>query len=178
MTRLNWLILSLLISVPFTNICLANQITDMGLQWKIDKAELVFIGTITKQEMRDTQVRFEDIAQSLNVQTRLAHVVAVQVLYSAEKTAQTSYEIQLMGPISEFNLQCCEIGSKNLFFARKNQAGIYESVNGQFGVYTIHNDQLSHWSIGKTDTLLPVVAEITKLLEKKEANRLELALEE
>lgn len=166
MTRLSWFILSLLTSIPFTNICLANQITDMGLQWKIDKAELIFIGTITKHEIRNTQIRFEDMAQSLSLRTKLAHVVAVKVLYSAEQTDKTNYEVQLVGAISEFNLHCCEIGTKHLFFTKKNQAGIYESVNGQFGVYKIQNDQLADWSPGKADSL-HVIDEIARQIKRK-----------
>ena len=52
-------------------------------------------------------------------------------------TPTQEIEVLTKGAEPEMNLQCCTTGSVYLLFLRKTKGGMYESVNGSFGVYAI-----------------------------------------
>ena len=115
--RSSFLLVVLCISAPVS----AYQPVDEGLEWKVQRAEVVVIGRVRSVPL--VAGKYPD---------RFITVDVVSVLKGSPKkvlNVQTA-------PYPEDTFECCKPAGTYLFFLwRRGKYGAYESVNGRFGFY-------------------------------------------
>ncbi len=99
----------------------ANQVKELSLEEKSSRSDLVVVGRI---ERTDASGGVERVAL-VHVETRL------------KGASQGLVKVRYRSGISELDPDCCEIGGRYIFFLREGRDGVYQSVNGYFGVYKV-----------------------------------------
>lgn len=100
---------------------MANQLKELSLEEKSSASDLVIIGRV---ESIDTAT-----------DNRVERVAAVRIESRLKGSVQGLVKVRYRSGISEFDPDCCDLGERYVFFLRAGHDGVYQSVNGRFGVY-------------------------------------------
>ena len=105
---------------------MALGIKELTLEEKSSRSDLVFIGQAASADAI--------------VKSRVEQVALVRIETRLKGSAQGLVKVRYRGSISELDADCCDLGKKYIFFLRLGRDGIYESVNGRFGILRIDDD--------------------------------------
>jgi hypothetical protein len=107
----------------------ANQVTELSLEQKARRSDLVVIGRVESTRPGSNRERAFEYAR--------VHVDRV-----LKGKPPDHLDVLSKGSIAELDPDCCEIGKVYLFFLMKEK-GIkgFESVNGPYGIYPIPVDR-------------------------------------
>lgn len=119
---------------PMATLCLAllvpvaafaNQFREVDLASKVEQSDLVLI------------LKVVDVGSGGCIE--MYSCARVDVKKTLKGAPGKDMQILFDGPSSEAHPRCCNVGTTYLAFLRKTlRPGIYESVNGPFGIYAVH----------------------------------------
>jgi hypothetical protein len=109
----------------------ANQVRELPLEKKVSSADIVFIGTVQKTGLPENDVAGHDYLAQVHIDTVL------------QGQASATINVRYGSGISELDPMCCKEGEVYVFFLRNTGRGIYESVNGPYGIYQVKNQRQS-----------------------------------
>jgi hypothetical protein len=111
----------------YAGIVSANHVTELPLEKKVSSADIVFIGTVQKAGLSENGVVGHDYLAQVHIDTVL------------KGQASTNINVRYGSGIYEIDPLCCKEGEVYLFFLRNTGRGIYETVNGPYGIYQVKN---------------------------------------
>ncbi|TCV92080.1 hypothetical protein EC912_10872 [Luteibacter rhizovicinus] len=103
----------------------ANQVVEHSLEKKVADADAVFIGTVRQLDYVDPR------------EPNSSHIALVHVDTPLKGEKIENVSVSYDNGIAEFAPLCCENGRIYVFFLKRTPSGVYESVNGPYGIYQV-----------------------------------------
>jgi hypothetical protein len=137
----------------------ANEVTHHDLAKKVSDADFIVLGEV---------VSIQAVVVSDAITLEYAVVLPMQNIKGRKQPGQL--RVLMSGPISEFDPECCEVGTSYLFFVEHAGDELYRSVNGRYGIYKLAGDAVINWYPTDQDVtteLMTVRQEIAEFLKQK-----------
>lgn len=122
------LVVHLILSTSRAN---AYGIEDLDLSTKVERSELIIVGTVRDTYRVSRELWVEEYA-----------VFEVEEVLKGDARTDTTARVMYKGAVSEDYAVCCERRERYLLFLEQLKGKAYKSVNGRYGVYHLKNERL------------------------------------
>ncbi|HEY8587503.1 MAG TPA: hypothetical protein VIL60_12385 [Rhodanobacter sp.] len=127
MRALIWQALAVMVlsTLWYSNGAWANEAPDMPLEQKVHEAALVGIGTVIAVDVADPR------------KIGMEHIATIRIDTMLKGPPLGSVALVYGTGVYELDPLCCERGATYLFFLRRDERGLFTSINGPRGAYRI-----------------------------------------